>query len=207
MEPEPPQQETTNEMADWLATARGGSAEALGRVLELYRRYLLDVANAELDTMLQAKAGASDLVQETFLEAQRIFDRFGGGAGAELRAWLRAILLNKVATFTRHYRDTAKRQTGKEVGIDVGSELQVHPEAPGDTPSMVVNRAEEAARVTAALERLPEHYRQIIVWRQLEGLAFEDMATRLNRSVDAVRKLWWRAIQQLQKELQDAPSV
>src|SRR5262245_56792295 len=205
MEPEPPPQELTDEMADWLATARTGSADALGRVLELYRRYLLDIANSELDTLLQAKAGASDLVQETFLEAQRIFDRFGGGTGTDLRAWLRAILLNKVSTFTRHYRDTAKRQLGKEVGLDAGSDLQVHPPASGDTPSVLVNRAEQAARVTAALEKLPEHYRQIIVWRQLEGLAFEDLAKRLDRSVDAVRKLWWRAIQQLQKELQEEP--
>ncbi len=189
-------------MADWLATARTGSADALGRLLEAYRRYLLDVANAELDTVLQAKAGASDLVQETFLEAQRIFDRFGGGAGADLRAWLRAILLNKVATFTRHYRDTAKRHLGKEVGLDAGSDLQFHPPAPGDSPSNLVHRAEQAELVTAALERLPEQYRQIIIWRQLEGLPFEDMAARLQRSVDAVRKLWWRAIQQLQKELQ-----
>src|SRR5262249_13094013 len=58
---------------EWLALARGGSPEALGQLLELCRRYLLQVANAELETLLQAKAGASDLVQETFLEAQRVF--------------------------------------------------------------------------------------------------------------------------------------
>jgi RNA polymerase sigma-70 factor (ECF subfamily) len=48
--------------------ARKGSREALGRLLETCRPYLLLVANNELDRDLQAKAGASDLVQETFIE-------------------------------------------------------------------------------------------------------------------------------------------
>ena len=55
--------------------------------------------------------------------------------------------------------------------------------------------------LTAALGRLPEHYRQVIVWRQMEDLSFEAMAGRLGRSEAAVRKLWWRALQSLQKEM------
>jgi len=49
--------------------------------------------------------------------------------------------------------------------------------------------------------RLSDDYRQVILWRQVENLAFEEMAQRLGRSIDAVRKLWWRALQSLQKEL------
>src|SRR5438445_4152014 len=54
----------------WLSAARDGSRDALGRVLEACRRYLLFVARHELNEDLQAKGGASDLVQETFLEGQ-----------------------------------------------------------------------------------------------------------------------------------------
>ena len=53
-----------------LAAARAGSREALGRVLESCRGYLLLIAQQELDPALQARGGASDLVQQTFLEAQ-----------------------------------------------------------------------------------------------------------------------------------------
>ena len=63
-----------------------------------------------------AKGGASDLVQETFLEAQRDFPRFQGTSEAELLGWLRQMLLNNVANFTRHYRIT-KREVGREVAI------------------------------------------------------------------------------------------
>ncbi|HZL90360.1 MAG TPA: sigma-70 family RNA polymerase sigma factor [Pirellulaceae bacterium] len=187
--------------ARWLEQARRGSPEALGHVLELCRRYLLQIANSELDSHLQAKLGASDVVQETFLEAQRIFDRFDGNSPDELRAWLRAILLNKMSDQDRHYRGTAKRDLGKEITIGTSGAGIVEPLVPTPTPSNVMMQQERAVALTAALERLPAHYRQVIVWRQIEDMSFEEMASRLLRSVDAVRKLWWRAIQHLQEEL------
>src|SRR5262245_58290664 len=77
------------EGARWLSDARAGSPEALGAVLEACRGYLLLIAQGELSPDLRAKAGASDLVQQTFLDAQRDFGRFRGESVAELRAWLR----------------------------------------------------------------------------------------------------------------------
>jgi RNA polymerase sigma-70 factor, ECF subfamily len=62
--------------SQYLPAARAGSREALGQALEICRGYLLRVANQGLDAELRAKGGASDLVQETFLEAQRDFGRF-----------------------------------------------------------------------------------------------------------------------------------
>jgi len=50
-------------------------------------------------------------------------------------------------------------------------------------------------------DRLPEHYRQVIVWRQWEDLSFAEIASRLERSADAARMLFARAVEQLQKEL------
>ena len=75
---------------------------------------------------------------------------------------------------------------------------------PDPTASMIAMREEKAEALMTAIGRLPEDYRQVILWRQVENLPFEEMARRLGRSVDAVRKLWWRALQQLQKELGDS---
>src|SRR4051812_46159075 len=61
-----------------IRRARAGSHEALGQLLDGCRGYLLRIARDELDPRLQAKGGASDLVQETFLEAQRDFAAFTG---------------------------------------------------------------------------------------------------------------------------------
>src|SRR5262249_51752356 len=100
--------------AQLLAAARGGSREALGEALEACRAYLLHVARGELPPELRAKGGASDLVQETFLDAQRALDRFRGESEEELLAWLRQVLVHKVANFRRHYQQTGKRNVSRE---------------------------------------------------------------------------------------------
>lgn len=82
-------------LASRLAAARAGSSEALGQSLEPFREYLLEVARQAVAPALKPKGGASDLVQETFLEAQRLFPRFDGGSSAQLRAWLRASFCTK----------------------------------------------------------------------------------------------------------------
>lgn len=192
----------------WLDAARAGSPEAMGQLLEMCRAYLLGIANRELESQLQAKAGASDLVQDAFLEAQRIFSRFQGGSADELLAWLRAILLNKVSDFTRQYRGTEMRQIDREVALDPGnadSAVNVLPAADTPTPSSVVARDEQAELLQRALTRLPENYRQILVWRQWEDLTFEEIARRLERTPEAARKLWLRALERLQEELETAP--
>ena len=66
------------ELESWILAARQGNREALGRALSSVRDYLLLVANEELDPALHAKGNASDLVQETFLRAQRGVEAFRG---------------------------------------------------------------------------------------------------------------------------------
>src|ERR1700751_3723750 len=101
-------------VAEWLPGARAGSPEALGQLLEACRGYLLLIAQREIDPDLRAKGGASDLVQQTFLEAQRDFADFRGETEAELLGWLRQILLHNLASFARKFRETAKRRLAAE---------------------------------------------------------------------------------------------
>jgi RNA polymerase sigma-70 factor (ECF subfamily) len=186
----------------WLPEARAGSPEALGQALEACRGYLLLIARKELGTDLQAKAGASDLVQQTFLEAQGDFARFHGDSGGELRAWLRRLLLNNLAAFARDYRATAKRAISREVALPPGAE---QPSACDPSPSTVAMAQEESAALRRVLERLPEDYRLALLLRHLEELPFEEIGRRLNRSANAARKLWARAVEMLQEEWESPP--
>src|SRR5262245_29710053 len=104
------------EFVQWVDAARLGSLEALGRLLEFYRNYLLLVANRELGHSFRSKVGPSDLVQETFLEAQRDFNRFQGRTTEELRGWLRRILLHNLETAEEYY-ETDMRQVCREVSL------------------------------------------------------------------------------------------
>jgi RNA polymerase sigma-70 factor (ECF subfamily) len=200
--------EPAEQRGGWLAAARAGSVEALGHALEECRDYLLLIAGRELDPDLGAKGGASDLVQETFLEAQRDFSRFAGGSPEELRAWLRRLLLNNVANFTRHYRATAKRRAGREVALEAGhssEERGAGLAADVPTPSVQAVANEQAAALQAAMAQLPEDYRQVLALRHQEQLSFEEIGTRLDRTANAARLLWVRAVDRLQEVLGESP--
>jgi RNA polymerase sigma-70 factor (ECF subfamily) len=193
------------EFAEWLEAAREGSAEDLGKALEACRDYLLLVARRDLGTDLNAKAGASDLVQETFLGAQRNFGQFAGESPDELRAWLGVILKNNLANFRRHYREVGKRQVGREVALpprqdEVGDPLHALP-ADVTSPSGFVIRIEREQAMFDALNRLPERYRRVVLWRHHERLGFEEIGRRLGCSTEAARKLWPRALVRLRQEL------
>ena len=198
--------EAAKNFAQWLPEARAGSREAMGQALETYRAYLLLVANRQLDPELRAKGGASDLVQETFLEAQRDFAQFHGGSGDELQAWLRQLLLNNVANFARRYRDTDKRDVSRERALDRetpsgAAERGLMADTP--SPSGHAMAREQTSAIEQAVAHLPEDYVQVITWRYRDGLAFDEIARRMNRSENAIRKLWFRAIERLREELPD----
>ncbi len=186
-----------------LQEARAGDDEVLGRALESCRDYLLTIAARGLDADLTAKGGGSDLVQDTLLGAYRDFATFHGRSRGELRAWLRKILENNLAVFRRRYRGTRKRQVSLEIPIDVataGPDREVWPCDSG-SPSTNAVRQEQAAALMAAMGRIPEDYRRVIVWYQYDQHTFEEIGRRLDRSAEAARKLWSRALARLTVEL------
>jgi RNA polymerase sigma-70 factor (ECF subfamily) len=200
--------DSAGDVARWLAAAQAGSREALGQVLETFRGYLLLIADRELDPELRAKGGASDLVQETFVEAQRDFGRFHGNAEEELRAWLRRLLLNNMANFTRQYRGRAKREVGREVSLEAGGSS--HERGAGLaadilSPSGQAVAHEQAEALARAVQRLPADYRQALALRHEEQLGFEEIGQRMQRTANAARMLWLRAVERLQQEMGASP--
>src|SRR5438128_1295714 len=127
--------EPSKDAGQILAAARAGSHQALGQALENCRPYLLRVAQDEIDPELRAKGGASDLVQETFLDAQRLFARFRGASEVEWLAWLRQLLLHNVGDFARRFRGTGKRNLGREAAHHASQPGLDRLPADGSTPS------------------------------------------------------------------------
>jgi RNA polymerase sigma-70 factor (ECF subfamily) len=193
-----------SDLLDLLAASRQGSSEALGKLLEEYRPYLLLIANEEVDSGLRGKAGASDLVQESFLEAQRDFDGFRGTRREELLAWLRQILLHNVSDFQRRFRDADARRVTREQNLDgaAGSVAGQDLVSPGESPSTVAMAHEQSLALARALERLSEDYRRALVLRHQDKCSFAEIGQALNRSEEAARKIWFRAVEQLRQELQ-----
>jgi RNA polymerase sigma-70 factor (ECF subfamily) len=186
-----------------LREARAGDLQLVGRALESCRDYLQLIATRGLDADLAAKGGASDLVQDTLLGAYRDFGNFQGHSRDELLAWLRKILQNNLAVHRRRYRDTRKRQVSLEIPLGSLSGGPARHALPCDkvTPGAAAVHKEQTAALVAALGRIPDDYRRVVVWHQYDRLTFEQIGLRLGRSAEAVRKLWSRALVRLTEEL------
>jgi RNA polymerase sigma-70 factor (ECF subfamily) len=187
-----------------MQQARDGTTELLGQLLEAYRPYLLQIANDELDSNLRGKAGGSDLVQQTYLEANQDIAGFRGRSEAELIVWLRRILMHNLANFRRQFRTNGKRDIRREMPIGNGDSSGAgFGELPGEAPSpsdQALAR-EQDETLEQALARLPDDYRQAIVMRHQQHQSFAAIGAAMDRSADAARKLWARAIEALEMQL------
>jgi RNA polymerase sigma-70 factor (ECF subfamily) len=187
-----------------LQGARAGDAATLGRLLELYRRYLGLLARVQIGQRLQGKVDASDIVQETFLEAHRNFARFRGTSEGELVRWLRQILATRLADLLRRYLGAQGRDVRLEREIEDAFDrssvlLDRGLVAPHSSPSQQAARREQAVLLADALGELPDEYREVLVLRHLEGLTFPEVARRMRRSLDSVEKLWMRGLVRLRQ--------
>jgi len=189
-----------------LLRSQAGDGPALGQLLEMYRPYLTLLARLQIGRRLRGKVDPADLVQETFLQAHRRFPHFAGTSEGELVNWLRQILATTTAALVRSYlgrkcRDLRlEHQLAQE--LDQSSRcLESALHAKTSSPSHQAARREQAVLLAAALDQLPEAYREVIILRHLEGLTFPEVADCMGRSLDSVKNLWARGLAQLRRSL------
>ena len=182
-----------------LAGAREGLPEALGELLERCRPYLLLIANKELDASLAARGGASDIVQETFLDAQRDFERFRGDDAASLLAWLKRILEFNLTDFARRHR-RAGRRADLDLPLGQHAEGVPDPRTPADEQ---VAADEEVRLIEKGIAALPEEYGRVLLLRHREDHTFAEIGRLTGRSPEAARKLWFRALSRLRRQVEE----
>jgi RNA polymerase sigma-70 factor (ECF subfamily) len=184
-----------------------GTAETDGRPLEGYRDYLRLLARTQLGPRLQAKLDASDIAQQTILQAHQARRQFRGTTETEKLAWLRAILANVLAAAARRFEARA-RDVGRERSLEgdlelSSSRLECLFAADQTSPSQRAVRGEELLRLAAALTRLPEHQRHVVELHHLKGLPVADVAAQMGRSVRAVIGLLFRGLTKLRQLLRE----
>lgn len=185
-----------------LLAAQTGSNSSLGQLLQGYRQYLNLLADEELGSAIKVKASASDLVQDSFLEAKRDFGQFTGQSPEQFQGWLRRLLLNNVANVIRSYQGTEKRDISREKPAghcDLNATTPLAGESKTASSIAIKNELLDALQI--AIRELPGHYQDVIRWRNYDRASFEDIGLRLERSAEAARKLWVRAVELLQQEL------
>jgi RNA polymerase sigma-70 factor (ECF subfamily) len=188
-----------------LERALQGDSDALGQLLEAHRATMHRLAQRQLEGRIAVRVDASDVIQQTYLEAHRSFPQFAGRNERDLAAWLKGILDHKVASAIRDHTLLQKRNLSRERSLDdshgAGAPLKQDLDAGHSSPSQRAIRGEEAERLSRALALLPPDQGEAVRLRHLEGWPLADIAQRLGRSLAATAGLIKRGMQSLRRHL------
>lgn len=180
--------------------ARTGDVAASGALLERHLFALRAYLRLKTGRLIRARESASDLVQSVCREALADLSRVECADEAAFRGWLYAIathkVLNRAGFYTAEKRDAAREVTlgGGAAGGETSDEQGLL-EAYGSicTPSRDAVVREEIARIEAAFDRLPDEHREVILLARFEDLSHRQIAERLGKSEEAIRKSLSRA--------------
>ena len=152
------------------AAADAARREALGHDVLAF----LEPLYATALRLTRQRADAEDLVQDTYVKALRFADSFE--PGTNLRAWLYTILHN---TWRNRKRDAAR--AGVEVDSEAVEQEATRPDGPVmfDTPERILLRASIDSDLQAALDDLPEVFRQAVWLRDVEEFTYAEIAQML----------------------------
>ena len=189
----------TSSFAKLFELARQGDKKAIGELIDRWRKYLLLIANENLDRDLHAKIAPSDIVQQSMIDAQLHIGDFRGNSEAEFRAWVRTILRNNVHAARRRFKTAQRRDLSREICINDSAMPIPTLKNPHDSPRTTALKNERAHVLDSAMKQLPENYQQVIKLRNWDELSFVDIAQRMDSTEDSARKLWSRAVLRLQQ--------
>lgn len=175
--------------------------------LEPYRGYLCALARLQLAARpwLAAKLDASDLVQQTLLQAHAARHQYRGQTAEELVGWLRQILTRTLANTLRAFGQ-ARRDVGAERSLEVDldascSRLDAWLAADQTSPSEAAGAHERAGELAEAVAGLPDDQREVVLLKHCHGLSLAEIAERTARSPASVAGLLRRGLQQLRERL------
>jgi RNA polymerase sigma-70 factor (ECF subfamily) len=187
--------------------AQAENASAVLEALESLRPYLLAVAEREMGAELRQKAGPSDLVQETLIQAHRVRPDALPNSRDAARHWLKAILIRRISDFRDRYEGTQKRRISREIRLDTTSETdsEALPDPSARTPSSIAASNEHDDQLREAMDRLSRDHREVLELRVRQGRSFAEIAKTMHRSAEAVQMLYLRALRSLKRQFPGKP--
>jgi RNA polymerase sigma-70 factor, ECF subfamily len=178
---------TTEDVA-LVADLKAGSEEAFAVLIAQYHQPLYSLIARSLND----PADAADITQEVFIKVFRSIRSFHGDSS--LRTWLYRIALHEASNQRRWW----SRHKKQEITID--SSFEADPDAENnhlslaatladhaDSPFDHAAQAEVRERVEAGLRQIPEVFRTVVILREIEGFAYEEIAEILNVNLGTVK--------------------
>lgn len=162
-----------------------------------------------MNPRLQGRLDASDVVQETLVEASRTLESYLDNCKMPVFNWLRHLANEKLIQAHRRHMDAQKRDVSRELSIHRGTlnatseaiAIQLVSRVP--TPSEAASKQDRKRLLTEALEKMDPMDREILTLRHFEHLTSQETADVLQLKNDAVKKRYIRALDKLHQILVD----
>lgn len=188
----PATQPRDDDTAHLVRSALDGDRAALERLFSRHRGRLVSWLGVVAPPNLARRVTADDLTQETLLEAARRLDRFEPRGPASFYAWLVGIARHKLMEAERAQRADKRAREAP---------LEVEPTGVATSPTQAALRADRAALLRAAMEKLSPASAEALRLRYLEGRTTAEVAELMQRSESAVKSLVTRAFADLARLL------
>jgi RNA polymerase sigma-70 factor (ECF subfamily) len=192
------------EEAALVEQLKAGSEDAFAWLIATYHQPVYSL----LARAIPAGADAADLTQEVFVKIYRGISGFHGDAS--LRTWIYRIALHEASNQRRWW----SRHRRQEITIEAPIEIQSGESGEGqplcikdtlvdehESPFDSFAQSEMRTRVEALLREIPEPFRMVIVLRDLEGFAYEEIAEILNVNLGTVKSRLMRGRSHLKARL------
>jgi RNA polymerase sigma-70 factor (ECF subfamily) len=189
-----------------------GDTRTWGALLERHRERLRRMVAVRLDQRLQGRLDASDVIQESYLEASARLAEYLRQPSMPFFLWLRFLTGQKLLELHRHHLGAQMRDAGREVSLYRGSLPEASSAALAaqllghDTrPSEAAIRAERKIRLQEALNSMDALDREVLALRHLEHLNNAETAQVLDLQESAASKRYIRALKKLKEILSSMP--
>ncbi len=198
--------------ANLIERARAGDREALNSLFDRYRDRLHRMVKMRLDSRLQARLDASDVVQEAYVEVTERLAEYLRDPKLPLFLWLRLVVGERLMKVHRHHLGTQMRDAGREVSLYRGalpaaSSAALAAQLLGrhTSPTQAALRAERVLRLQEALNSLDPIDREVLSLRHFEELTAAETARVLSIEESAAAKRYFRALKRLKDILAAMP--
>jgi RNA polymerase sigma-70 factor, ECF subfamily len=195
-----------------IAHAQAGDRAAMSTLLDQYRARLRRMVEIRLDTRLQARIDASDVIQDAYVEIAERLDEYLRDPKLPLFLWLRLIVGERLTRLHRHHLGARMRDAGLEISLYRGalpaaSSAALAAQLLGrhTSPTQAAVRAERILRLQEALNTLEPMDREILSLRHFEELTAAETARLLGIQESAAAKRYFRALKRLKEILTAMP--